>query len=64
MGSQHQIEEIMCGGYAISNKDIDVLLQTMSGFNAPNGDLTSLSAAEQQQIQTAISAAWRERDYD
>ncbi len=56
-GAKAQVERIQAGGRLLTNDRVAALVQTMSTMTQPGSSLSSLSAAQQSQLQTAISSA-------
>lgn len=61
-GTQFQVELFEAGDYRVSNRDLDVLIQAMSAFDAPMGDTSHMSPEELSGIHNVIMATWTQRD--
>jgi len=59
-GSTPAVEVIQVGDRTIDASGIDVLLQAMAGFTAPQGDLASLTPESRAAIEEAMAVAWKE----
>ncbi len=56
---EHQIDEIEVGKFVLSNKQIDVIIQTLASFNVETGvgeDL--LNKDQQDEIKSTLAKAW------
>ncbi|GGF90320.1 MULTISPECIES: calcium-binding protein [Cysteiniphilum] len=55
----HQIDEIEVGKFVLSNKQIDVIIQTLASFNVESGVGEDLLNKEQQdEIKSTLANAW------
>jgi hypothetical protein len=59
LGASHQIERMTVGSQTLSNDRVNALVQVMSSMTPPASSITSLSAANQGRLQTALTAAWQ-----
>jgi Ca2+-binding RTX toxin-like protein len=59
LGTSHQIERMTVGSQTLSNDRVNALVQVMSSMTPPASSITSLSAANQGRLQTALTAAWQ-----
>ncbi len=59
LGTSHQIEHMTVGSQTLSNDRVNALVQVMSSMTPPASSITSLSAANQGRLQTALTAAWQ-----
>ncbi|WP_440682195.1 hypothetical protein, partial [Cysteiniphilum halobium] len=55
----HQLDEIEVGKFMLSNKQIDVIIQTLASFNVESGVGEDLLNKEQQdEIKNTLTNAW------
>lgn len=54
-----ELDRVDLGGSSIGASDIEQLVNAMAGFGAPSGGSINLTNQEQQQVNTAIAAAWQ-----
>ncbi|WKT60104.1 calcium-binding protein [Microbulbifer thermotolerans] len=59
LGSANKLDAIRTDDSVISTSDIEQLVAAMAAFGAPSGGEISLTSEEQNQVNTAIAAAWQ-----
>jgi Ca2+-binding RTX toxin-like protein len=57
-GEKYALDQIDLGGASIDTAGIEQLVSAMAAFGAPSGGSIDLTSDEQQQVNTAIAAAW------